>query len=93
MRQKNTSAKDIYYLTIPVNLTTIEHRFFFDTTGAKKKLGKKKRRQGISPLRRREGVRRLHPRELLKKLDQNFYTRQKRRLNAHVFEDDRLMKT
>ena len=72
---KNTSAKVTFYLATVVSLTTIEHRFFFDTTGAKKKLGKKKRRQGVSPLRRRGGLRALHPRELLKKLDQNFHTK------------------
>ncbi|MBQ2376983.1 MAG: hypothetical protein II297_01135, partial [Clostridia bacterium] len=62
--------------------------FSLAAQGAKKKLGKKKRRQGISPLRRREGVRRLHSRELLKKLDQNFKARQNRRLNADLFEKD-----
>ena len=34
-------------------------------------------------------MRRLHPRELLKKLDQNFYAKQKRRLNAYVFATGR----
>ncbi|MBR0327657.1 MAG: hypothetical protein IIX09_07640, partial [Clostridia bacterium] len=33
------------------------------TTGAKKKLGKKKRRQAVSPLRRRGGLRALHRRQ------------------------------
>ena len=37
--------------------------FSLAAKGAKKKLGKKKRRQGVSPLRRREGVRRLHSRQ------------------------------
>ncbi|MBQ2377549.1 MAG: hypothetical protein II297_04005, partial [Clostridia bacterium] len=46
--------------------------FSLAAKGAKKKLGKKKRRQAVSPLRRRGGLRALHLRELLKKLDQNF---------------------
>ena len=46
--------------------------FSLAAKGAKKKLGKKKRRQGVSPLRRRGGLRALHLRELLEKLDQNF---------------------
>ena len=75
---------------VPVNITLTAHPLFLWLKQAQRKsLAKRNADKGISPLRRREGVRRLHSRELLKKLDQNFYARQKCRLNTAIFEKNR----
>ena len=62
--------------------------FSLAAKGAKKKLGKKKRRLGnfaVATARRRAPP---SPARAFEKLDQNFKARQNRRLNADLFEKD-----
>ena len=109
MRQKNTTAKDIFYLTIPVNLAVSKadercsplqcsrgphlnrsSAFSLAEKGAKKKLGKKKRRKerfAVATARRRPPP---PPRQApLKRGLDSPNKKQKRRLNASVFEKAR----